>query len=145
MGFWFLLLLLNAFGTTQGFNRWGSSRSSCLSLKAKGESQRTTGQQDVSGRRKGTTKRDYMLEQVLESVDFTRSKAPPQIPLLQDPLLPMVEMVALAADKRKASSISAFRVSHMTEVTTFMLVIEGNSRPQNQAIALAVEVLSGHC
>ena len=27
----------------------------------------------------------------------------------------------------------------VTEITTFMVVIEGNSRPQNQAIALAVE------
>lgn len=96
--------------------------------------------QDVSGRRKGATKRDTMLEQILESVDYTRSKAAPQISLLQDPLLPMVKTIALAADKRKAGIISAFRISHMTEITTFMVVIEGNSRPQNQAISLAIEV-----
>lgn len=94
----------------------------------------------VRQRAKGTTKRDFMLEQMLESVDYTRSKNPPQIPLLQDPLLPMVNAIVVAADKRKAGAISAFRVSHMTEITTFMIVVEGNSRPQNQAIALAVEV-----
>lgn len=27
----------------------------------------------------------------------------------------------------------------MTEVTTFMVIIEGNSKPQNQAIALTIE------
>lgn len=90
-------------------------------------------------RRKGSTKRDTMLEQILESVDFTRSKAPPQVPIATDPLLPMVQAIALAADKRKAGSINAFRISHITEITTFMVVIEGNSRPQNQAIALAIE------
>lgn len=90
-------------------------------------------------KRKGATKRDTMLEQILESVDFTRSKAPPQVPIAQDPLLPMVQAIALAADKRKAGSINAFRISHITEITTFMVVIEGNSRPQNQAIALAIE------
>ena len=94
----------------------------------------------TGGRRKGTTKRDHMLEQMLESVDYTRSKAPPQVALAEDPMLPVVKTIALAADKRKAGSISAFRVSHMTEITTFMIVVEGNSRPQNQAIALAVEV-----
>ena len=38
------------------------------------------------------------------------------------------------------ASISAFRVFQLTEVTTFMVIVEGNSKPQNQAIALAIEV-----
>jgi len=79
------------------------------------------------------------LEKILEDVDFTRKQQAPQVPMLADPLLPLIEAIALAADKRKAASIQAFRISHLTEITTFMVVVEGNSRPQNQAIALAVE------
>ena len=97
-------------------------------------------QQQAGGTRPRTpTKRDRMLEGLLDSVDFTRSQLPPQIDLSDDPLLPMVKAVALAADKRKAGVINAFRISHITEITTFMVIIEGNSRPQNQAIALAIE------
>eukprot|EP00597_Dinobryon_sp_UTEXLB2267_P008768 CAMPEP_0170097254 /NCGR_PEP_ID=MMETSP0019_2-20121128/29118_1 /TAXON_ID=98059 /ORGANISM="Dinobryon sp., Strain UTEXLB2267" /LENGTH=161 /DNA_ID=CAMNT_0010319493 /DNA_START=213 /DNA_END=698 /DNA_ORIENTATION=- len=51
----------------------------------------------------------------------------------------MIEKIVKAADKRKAASISAFRVFQLTEVTTFMVIVEGNSKPQNQAIALAIE------
>eukprot|EP00596_Hydrurales_sp_CCMP1899_P010693 CAMPEP_0119042446 /NCGR_PEP_ID=MMETSP1177-20130426/15221_1 /TAXON_ID=2985 /ORGANISM="Ochromonas sp, Strain CCMP1899" /LENGTH=145 /DNA_ID=CAMNT_0007009249 /DNA_START=278 /DNA_END=715 /DNA_ORIENTATION=+ len=51
----------------------------------------------------------------------------------------MVNVIVNAADARKATSISAFRISSVTEITTFMVIVEGNSRPQNQAIALAVE------
>jgi ribosomal silencing factor RsfS len=54
-------------------------------------------------------------------------------------LIPMVNVIVNAADARKATSISAFRISSVTEITTFMVIVEGNSRPQNQAIALAVE------
>lgn len=51
----------------------------------------------------------------------------------------MINVIVNAADARKATSISAFRISSVTEITTFMVIVEGNSRPQNQAIALAVE------
>ena len=51
----------------------------------------------------------------------------------------MVEDIIRAADKRKATNIKAIRISHLTEVTTFMVICQGNSRPQNQAIANAIE------
>ena len=76
---------------------------------------------------------------LLELVDFKRSKVTSDVPLLEDPILPMVHSAAIAADTRKATSIAAMRVCHLTEITTFMIIIEGNSRPQNQAIASAVE------
>lgn len=85
-------------------------------------------------------KRDTRLETMLESVEYSRSTSDYKpLPIREDPLVPMVEAIVRAADKRKATSINAFRICHLTEVTTFMVVIEGNSRPQNQAIALAVE------
>jgi len=56
-----------------------------------------------------------------------------------DPLVPMVHAIARAADKRKAGDITALRVSHLTVTTEFFVNMVGNSRPQNQAIAAAVE------
>lgn len=84
-------------------------------------------------------KRDQMIAGILEDTEFLRASNPPPIALKDDPLLPMVEEVIRAADKRKAKNIKAIRICHLTEVTTFMVICEGNSRPQNQAIANAVE------
>ena len=129
-------------------------------------------------------KRDRKVESILEAVDFSRRPVPSSIPLMDDPLMGMIGSILNAADARKATYLSAFRISSVTgnlfislfltlfssltisllsmlslthhllilprqqsitsvdlvtEITTFMVVIEGNSRPQNQAIALAVE------
>lgn len=89
--------------------------------------------------RKSLTNRDKMLANILEQTEFHRTGQYVPIPLAEDPLLPLVEAIALAADKRKAGTIQAFRICHLTEITTFMVVVEGNSRPQNQAIALSIE------
>ena len=61
----------------------------------------------------------------LESVEFIRRTLPPQIPLMEDPLIPMINVIVNAADARKATSISAFRISSVTEITTFMVIVEG--------------------
>eukprot|EP00594_Rhizosolenia_setigera_P009464 CAMPEP_0178967984 /NCGR_PEP_ID=MMETSP0789-20121207/17943_1 /TAXON_ID=3005 /ORGANISM="Rhizosolenia setigera, Strain CCMP 1694" /LENGTH=256 /DNA_ID=CAMNT_0020653745 /DNA_START=128 /DNA_END=898 /DNA_ORIENTATION=+ len=55
-----------------------------------------------------------------------------------DPLAPLVETIVKAADMRKAEDISAIRVSKLTAMTSFVVVLSGNSRPQNQAIAAAI-------
>jgi ribosome-associated protein len=89
--------------------------------------------------RRTQNKRDKMISNVLQSVEFSRKPENSEVPLMEDPLIPMIGVIVNAADQRKAASISAFRVSSVSEVTTFMVVVEGNSRPQNQAIALAVE------
>eukprot|EP00904_Undaria_pinnatifida_P008098 jgi/Undpi1/4418/HiC_scaffold_17.g07773.m1 len=53
----------------------------------------------------------------------------------------MAEVVTAckAADERKAGNIVAIRVAQLTAVTEYMVVLEGNSRPQNQAIAQNIE------
>ena len=79
-----------------------------------------------------TGKKNKKYEQLLDAVEFERSNEPSALPMEDDPLLPLVHTVIEAADMRKASSMSAFRISHITEITTFMVIIEGNSRPQNQ-------------
>lgn len=55
-----------------------------------------------------------------------------------DPLVPLVETIVKAADMRKASDIRAIRVSKLTATTSFIVVVSGSSRPQNQAIAGAI-------
>ena len=77
-------------------------------------------------------KNNRKYEQLLDAVEFHRSNEPNTLAMRDDPLLPMVNTVIEAASMRKANSMSAFRISHITEITTFMVIIEGNSRPQNQ-------------
>ena len=71
---------------------------------------------------------------------------PEAVPLAEDDTLPVVETVAAAADKRKAEDIYAIRVSSLTTVSSFFVLVSGNSRPQIQAIAAAIEedVLEQH-
>ena len=72
----------------------------------------------------------------LLKIDYSAESLPP---LEEEPLLPMVEVAAKASDDRKAGNIFAFRLSHLSEIATFMLLVEGNSRPQIQAIANSIE------
>jgi len=56
-----------------------------------------------------------------------------------DPLAPLVSAIVRSADGRKAEDIRAIRVSKLTATTSFIVLVSGNSRPQNQAIAAAVQ------
>jgi ribosome-associated protein len=56
-----------------------------------------------------------------------------------DPLVSELHTIAKAGDKRKAEQITALRVSHLTVTTEFFVTMVGNSRPQNQAIAAAIQ------
>jgi ribosome-associated protein len=89
--------------------------------------------------RKKPNNRDKKVMNLLDEIDNQRERNDPQCKIEQDPELPMVEAIVRAADKRKATSISVFRVFALTEVTTFMVLIEGNSKPQNQAISLSIQ------
>jgi len=40
---------------------------------------------------------------------------------------------------RKATDIVAMRVTHVTSLTNFVIIVSGTSRPQNQAIANAIK------
>lgn len=88
-----------------------------------------------------TSSRDRMLQRALQQIEYKRSNEDAQIlPALADePMLAVLETATRAADGRKAGYIHGMRVSGQSEVCTFMLIVEGNSRPQIQAIANAVE------
>lgn len=88
---------------------------------------------------KKQTNRDKNLSKIIEEVTYTRPKQVNSIAIKDDPLYPMIETIVTAADNRKAGAIAALRINHLTEVTTFMVIVEGNSRPQISAIALSIE------
>lgn len=51
----------------------------------------------------------------------------------------MVRCIAKAADGRKAENIVALKVRPITTLTSYLVILSGNSRPQNQAITAAVK------
>lgn len=55
-----------------------------------------------------------------------------------DPLLPVIECVVKAADDRKATSTRVFYVAPATDVCSFVVLTNGRSRPQNDAIAASI-------
>lgn len=93
-----------------------------------------------------TSKRDRsQVNDVLASItsppEFPHSVDPldlPPGPVSSDPLVPFVHTIVKAADMRKASDIVAMRVTSCTSLTSFVVIVSGTSRPQNQAIANAV-------
>jgi ribosomal silencing factor RsfS len=52
----------------------------------------------------------------------------------------MVKQAAKSADMRKAASVTALRVGHLTEVTQFVILIEASNNRQLQALSDAIEV-----
>ena len=59
-------------------------------------------------------KRDRKVESILEAVDFSRRPVAPSIALMDDPLMGMIGSILNAADARKATYLSAFRISSVT-------------------------------
>jgi len=53
-------------------------------------------------------------------------------------LAEFVRCIVKAADGRKAEDIVALRVNHVSTLTSYLVILSGNSRPQNQAIAAAI-------
>jgi hypothetical protein len=89
------------------------------------------------------TSRDRTVLTNLEAMKFRRTNTfSDLVPIAEDPLIPSVERIVMSADARKAASITALRVTHLTEVTQFMIIIEGFNARQNQAIASFIEVHS---
>ena len=50
----------------------------------------------------------------------------------------LVEVIAKAADLRKADDIVCLEVAKVTTMSSYLVICSGNSRPQNQAIIAAI-------
>jgi ribosome-associated protein len=60
------------------------------------------------------------------------------LPIIDDSTQALIDCIVIAADGRKADNIAAWYVAHMTTMTSVLIVVSGNSRPQNQAICAAI-------
>jgi ribosome-associated protein len=78
------------------------------------------------------------MEQPVESLTGDTDAEGLAVPPEQDEMAGLVRCIVAAADGRKAEQIVALRVSHVSTLTTFLVILSGNSRPQNQAIASAI-------
>ena len=58
--------------------------------------------------------------------------------IVDDALRDLVHCIVRAADGRKAEQIVALQVHHISTLASVLVILSGNSRPQNQAIAAAV-------
>lgn len=125
----FALFVVGLLRTTMG---WSSPR--FVGPRTPGHRPRTTAPLRLSGGRS--------RKAVGESLDVNDGRLPVSTeglpPLHEDPLVPLVHAIVRAADGRKAEDIRALRVSRVTATTSFLVLLSGNSRPQNQAIAAAV-------
>lgn len=91
------------------------------------------------GKSKNTEARtEDFLEFINEPMDSTVDPAAVTGTPELDDLAPLVRCIAGAADKRKAEDIVALRVSKVTAMTCFIVIVSGNSRPQNSAISAAI-------
>lgn len=77
---------------------------------------------------------EFINEPMSSTVDPSEVTTTPEL----DDLAPLVRCIASAADKRKAEDIVALRVSKATAMTSFIVIVSGNSRPQNSAISAAI-------
>eukprot|EP00565_Helicotheca_tamesis_P002634 CAMPEP_0185729926 /NCGR_PEP_ID=MMETSP1171-20130828/7759_1 /TAXON_ID=374046 /ORGANISM="Helicotheca tamensis, Strain CCMP826" /LENGTH=248 /DNA_ID=CAMNT_0028398869 /DNA_START=24 /DNA_END=770 /DNA_ORIENTATION=- len=90
------------------------------------------------GKKAVERKIDPFLDAIYDPMDVTVDPSVVKSPPHQDDLAPLVRTIAKAADLRKAEDIVALRVSKITAVTSFIVIVSGNSRPQNQAISSSI-------
>ena len=87
------------------------------------------------GKKDGNEMLDFINEPMKSMVGDKPSNVPPE----RDDLAELVRCIVRAADGRKAENIAAIRVSKISTMTSFLVIVSGNSRPQNQAIAAAIK------
>lgn len=89
-----------------------------------------------AGRLRQGKKRSELLRGL---IDAPAPAAGPAADTAEDhPLRPFVEALAGAADAKKASDVRAYHVASVTSLCSFVVVANGRSRPQTDAIAAAV-------
>ena len=96
--------------------------------------QMSKGRGKKAEQRKETDILEFLEAPIVPKVDASGIVMDPN----DDDLAEFVKVICKAADKRKAEDIRAIRVSKLTATTAFLVIVSGNSRPQNQAIAAAI-------
>jgi ribosome-associated protein len=76
---------------------------------------------------------------VVQQMHSLRQKRTAENSISRDPLVPKIERLVQAALNRKAGAVTVMRVGEWSDVAEFMIIMEGYSRPQLQAITGAIE------
>lgn len=119
-----------AFTTRSTSSQWQKKRIESASLLQMSFPQKETREVRKFQRKFGT---------IMQKVQYIRLKKEEAQQMNQDPLIPKIERIVQAALDRKAGEIVVLRTGPWTEVAQFMVILEGNSKPQVQAIALSIE------
>eukprot|EP01033_Poteriospumella_lacustris_P004290 gene4290-3063_t len=94
---------------------------------------------DRQGAPRTTNKFQRKFTGVLQQMVHKRERNAAIESIRRDPLIPKVESIVNAAIDRKAGNIIVLRIAEWTEVAQFMIIMEGNSKAQLQAIAASIE------
>lgn len=94
---------------------------------------------DRQGAPRTTNKFQRKFTGVLQQMVHKRERNAAIESIRRDPLIPKVESIVNAALDRKAGNIVVLRIAEWTEVAQFMIIMDGNSKAQLQAIAASIE------
>jgi ribosome-associated protein len=97
-------------------------------------------QPDLSAEKSVKRYKEQMLEFIETPMETTVGKSSSSLEndALDDSLLDLSEAIVRAADARKAEDIVVLDVHHVSTVSSVIIVLSGNSRPQNSAITTAI-------
>ena len=76
---------------------------------------------------------------LFKELEVVADAGPPDGPAESDPAAPLAIVACKAGDARKARTVSALRVSHLTSATSFFVCMTGSSKAQINAIVRNVE------
>jgi len=93
---------------------------------------------DSQNKAKNKNMVSFMDKPVTNAETVGDNPRPETVPIEDDPAADLVRSIVKAADGRKAENIVALRVSPVSTLASFLVILSGNSRPQNQAIAAAI-------
>ncbi|KAJ1447374.1 hypothetical protein M885DRAFT_543070 [Pelagophyceae sp. CCMP2097] len=101
--------------------------------KARVRTSRPKGQgRTAQNKRRG----DMMRSMIVEEPVVIPSEAARN--MMSDGLMPLIKCIAKTADDRKARTTVAYYVAPLTSIATFVLMTNGRSKPQNDAIAASI-------
>jgi ribosome-associated protein len=124
---------------TQSFHTMFSSRNKHRRAAFRRPSRRVPTHQRAS--KKGFSSNQKNQQDMIDFIDQPMESMVGDSPLAADndeDLMSFVKCIVKAADGRKADEIVALEVGHVSTLASVLVVLSGNSRPQNQAIAAAI-------
>jgi len=109
------------------------------------QEQARQGAKSVSRNRRNSAREEGSRRSVAPLMEFMEKEMPEEA-MVGDAasgdddreLMEFVETIVRAADMRKAEDIVAVRIDGVTSIASYMVLVSGTSRPQNQAIASAI-------